>query len=1079
MRKLFFFILFICSFCYPLKPLGAQTPTNVPKNGLVAWYPFNGNANDESGNSLNGKILGAVLTEDRFNKKNAAFEFSKDKLIEIPNTEDKNLYPLSVSLWYYVDTLVNLEYCDLFSKYETASWNGYAINYGDYRNVDNGNKTENNGFGVGSHFLRDFNNRIIGYYTEPPFIQEKISSKKWYHYVFTVNENGGKIYADGKLISTDQWTGQTGKTSSNSLWKIGKVFAETSRLKIKIDDIGVWNRALTAEEVKKLYDGESATGQPCSSSPTVKDIDGNSYNTVQIGEQCWTKENLKVSKYSDGSTIPLDNSGGTAGNGSGQTWSTLKTGARTVYGHDNNNLSTYGYLYNWYAASDSRNICPSGWHVPSDDEWTTLTDFLGGSTVAGGELKAAGTTYWSNNAGASNSSGFTALGSGFRNAGSEFSDIRYNTFFWSSSNKSTVNAWQLFLTDNDNLTRRDSSSNENGFSIRCIKDVVNNTPCPGTPTVKDVDGNTYNTVQIGGQCWTKENLRVTKYNDGSNIPNVKDNKLWSQLSTGGWSNYNNDPANDVYGKLYNWHAVDDSKGICPEGWHVPNDSEWTILTNHLGGTSLAGGKMKVPGTTYWYSPNSGATNESGFSAISAGLRAGDDGSFGNLLGYNYTWSKNKGRFIYLAYDWSEAPLFTYPVTSGFSIRCIKDKVESSTSCLGTPTMKDIDGNTYNTVQIGGQCWTKENLKVTKYSDGSTIPSDNSGGTAGDGSGQTWSTLKTGARTVYGHDNNNLSTYGYLYNGYAASDSRNICPSGWHVPTDGEWTTLSDFLGGSAVAGGKLKSEGALWLNNIDASNTSGFTALPSGLRNSSLGDFVLIGSEAFFWSKTDFNGWAAYNRVLKNSTSQIFRQPSDHVYSAWYQTGVSIRCLRDSIIASLKITTTNIGSTTATSAISGGTISSTDNTSVTARGVCWNTTGTPTIQDSKTTDGSGYGSFESSLTNLQPNTLYYLRAYANTPNGTYYGNEFTFKTKSLDSNAVVLIIPKVKVACDSFVEIPLLVYNFKNVSGAQGSMNWDVSKLKFEGVVSYGPSSLGLTVNDFGLNDIQNGKLSFIWNDNN
>ena len=445
--------------------LSAQIPAYLPKSGLVAWYPFNGNANDESGNSLNGKVLGAVLTEDRFNKKNAAFEFSKDKLIEIPNTEDKNLYPLSVSLWYYVDTLVNLEYCDLFSKYETASWNGYAINYGDYRNVDNGNKTENNGFGVGSHFLRDFNNRIIGYYTEPPFIQEKISSKKWYHYVFTINENGGKIYADGKLISTDQWTGQTGKTSSNSLWKFGKVFAETNRLKIKIDDIGVWNRALTEDEVKKLFAGDVILGQPCPETPTVKDIDGNTYNTVQIGKQCWTKENLKVSKYNDGTTIPNVKDD--------KLWSQLSTASWSNYNNDPVN-DVYGKFYNWYAVDDARELCPTGWHVPTDIEWTTLVDYLGGESVAGGKMRLKGT----------NESGFTALEGGYRTNAGVFTNLTRDAFFWSATANGDNNALTRVLYDisyGNGITRTDYRTLKSyGFSVRCLKDTIPTPPSDST-----------------------------------------------------------------------------------------------------------------------------------------------------------------------------------------------------------------------------------------------------------------------------------------------------------------------------------------------------------------------------------------------------------------------------------------------------------------------------------------------------------------------------------------------------------------------------------------------------------------------
>ena len=438
--------------------LSAQIPAYLPKSGLIAWYPFNGNANDESGNSLNGKILGAVLTEDRFNKKNAAFEFSKDKLIEIPNTEDKNLYPLSVSLWYYVDSLWDGDNCALFSKYERASWNGYSIVYFDAR-------AENNGFGTESVFLRDFNNRIIGYYTEPPFLQEKISSKRWYHYVFTVNENGGKIYVDGKLISTDQWTGQAGKTTSNWLWKIGRVYAETNRLKIKIDDIGVWNRELTSEEVKNLYDGESTTGQPCSSSPTVKDIDGNTYNTVQIGRQCWTKENLKVTKYSDGSTIPNVKDD--------KLWSQLSTGGWSNYNNDPVN-DVYGKFYNWYAVDDARELCPTGWHVPTDIEWTTLVDYLGGESVAGGKMRLKGT----------NESGFTALEGGCRTNDGVFTNLTRDAFFWSATANGGNNALTRVLYDisyGNGITRTDYRTLKSyGFSVRCLKDTVPTPPSGST-----------------------------------------------------------------------------------------------------------------------------------------------------------------------------------------------------------------------------------------------------------------------------------------------------------------------------------------------------------------------------------------------------------------------------------------------------------------------------------------------------------------------------------------------------------------------------------------------------------------------
>jgi uncharacterized protein (TIGR02145 family) len=156
-------------------------------------------------------------------------------------------------------------------------------------------------------------------------------------------------------------------------------------------------------------------------------------------------------------------------------------------------------------------------------------------------------------------------------------------------------------------------------------------------TVTDIDGNTYNTVQIGTQVWMSENLKTSRYRNGGSIPYVVGNSDWQALTTGAWSNYNHDAANDpIYGKLYNWYTTLGDT-LCPAGWGVPTDDEWTTLTTYLGGESVAGGKMKSVGTTYWNDPNTGATNESGFSVLPGGYR-NSDGSFGNFRNYAFFWS---------------------------------------------------------------------------------------------------------------------------------------------------------------------------------------------------------------------------------------------------------------------------------------------------------------------------------------------------------------------------------------------------------------------------------------------------------
>jgi uncharacterized protein (TIGR02145 family) len=136
--------------------------------------------------------------------------------------------------------------------------------------------------------------------------------------------------------------------------------------------------------------------------------------------------------------------------------------------------------------------------------------------------------------------------------------------------------------------------------------------------LKDIDGNAYNTVTIGTQTWMAENLRVTKYRDGTSIPIINDRTVWTNDSIGACCFYNNDPANGkIYGMLYNAHAILNPKNLAPKGWHIPSDKEWQSLVDYLGGDKVAGGKLKEKGNVYWLE-NIGATNQTGFSALPAG-----------------------------------------------------------------------------------------------------------------------------------------------------------------------------------------------------------------------------------------------------------------------------------------------------------------------------------------------------------------------------------------------------------------------------------------------------------------------------
>ena len=208
-------------------------------------------------------------------------------------------------------------------------------------------------------------------------------------------------------------------------------------------------------------------------------------------------------------------------------------------------------------------------------------------------------------------------------------------------------------------------------------------------TVKDIDGNVYNTVVIGTQIWMKENLKTTKYNDGTAIPNVTDNTEWENLTTGAYCWYDNDNSyKNPYGALYNWYAVETGK-LCPEGWHVSSSFDWIKLKFFLGGNTdfiigntppgkPEGGKLKETGTSHWKAPNTGATNETGFSALPGGWRENDRFKYFGTAGYWWgdgdagqaTWEA-LGRIM--KYDNKEVWRLYNPKRSGLSVRCIKDE----------------------------------------------------------------------------------------------------------------------------------------------------------------------------------------------------------------------------------------------------------------------------------------------------------------------------------------------------------------------------------------------------------------------
>ncbi len=521
-------------------------------------------------------------------------------------------------------------------------------------------------------------------------------------------------------------------------------------------------------------------------------FNGYNYNSIILGNgQEWMTENLRTTVYSNGDTIPnITNP---------STWSSLTSGSWRFYGDWSNYENPYGKLYNRYAVLDSRNVCPTGWHVPTYNEWSSLINYLDSTAVegnnvntAGGKMKSIGTQLWqSPNTGATNESGFSALPGGVNHdpnnpsggftgltqraswwispeiwgQGASAIDLSYNTesayHFESGSGLQNHYALsirclkgapvpiiqQATLTTNSPSSIGDSSAilggniiNDGGSNVNVrgvvwstfqnpslnapfllgttydgggtgsftsnLTGLIPNTTyyvkayattdagtaygnqitftttinCPAINTTSGAgvsfDGYNYQSVVFGnGQEWMAENLRSTNYSNGDPIPNITDNFQWDGSTIGAWSHYNNDVQyENPYGKLYNWYTVNDIRNVCPSGWHVPTNADWNLLEDYLCGEGISGGKMKSTGTQLWQSPNTGATNESGFSALPGGYRYQDGTFWENGQTARWWWFDNSGNFGTRYIHYSDDDTFwdyNIPENSG-SIRCIKD-----------------------------------------------------------------------------------------------------------------------------------------------------------------------------------------------------------------------------------------------------------------------------------------------------------------------------------------------------------------------------------------------------------------------
>jgi uncharacterized protein (TIGR02145 family) len=461
--------------------------------------------------------------------------------------------------------------------------------------------------------------------------------------------------------------------------------------------------------------------------------------------------------------------------------------------------------------------------------------------------------------------------------------------------------------------------------------------CGGLSTVT-FDGHTYALVGIGTQCWFAENLRSDTYLNGDPIPGNLSDAEWSSTTSGAQAVYgegssgvfsgsDNEAVNlAVYGRYYTWFAVNDARGLCPGGFHVPDDEDWNLLENALGGPAVAGLALKSSFPVW------DGTNSYGFAGQPSGARNGL-GGFGSQGSHGWLLSSSQptpdARLRGLLSGSSSFDLWTGDLRNGYSVRCVQDlnssychdtdydgvcaenevsgctdevainfslgATEDDGSCIYGPSAPaqcgglstvTFDGYTYDLVGIGTQCWFAENLRSDNYRNGDTIP--------GDLDDSQWASTTSGAQAIYGEGTStvyagaideylNLAAFGRLYNWYSVDDSRGLCPYGFHVPSDDEWTLLENALGGSSVAVTALKASSPSW----NGSNSSGFTALPGGLRDFNNGSFDYQGANGCWWSSTSSEVEAARYRHLGTG------YPIVGISTAGSGYGFSVRCVRD------------------------------------------------------------------------------------------------------------------------------------------------------------------------------------------
>jgi uncharacterized protein (TIGR02145 family) len=550
---------------------------------------------------------------------------------------------------------------------------------------------------------------------------------------------------------------------------------------------------------------------------TMTDQDGNIYKTIVIGNQEWMAENLKASHYRNGDLIPIitDNS----------LWGGLTTGAACWNNNDSITYDCpYGKLYNYYAVADSRNVCPTGWHIPNDAGWSIIINYLdpnadGGNNdnIASGKMRSTGTQYWfDTNQDASNETGFSALPGGSRTDNGNFSNaFNYGTVYWSST-EYYEGAWARDFYHANGRAYRNAYVKRFGLSVRCLKD-----SSPQQGSINSID------------C-------------GSSL----------------------------------------TSGILTQGSAAGDLTSSVPYTDGNGGT--------YPDQTI---------TSTGVTGLTATCAAGTFANGAGTLTYIISGTpESSGTASFALNIGGQSCSLQIPVNApqiGTPHSCGAENVHNPNLSYGS--MTDQEGNVYKTIVIGNQEWMAENLKASHYSNGDLIPNitDSS----------EWIGLTTGAWVHFVNDNQYECPYGKLYNWYVASESRNVCPTNWHVASDSDFNNLigftdpfysllpadldesiSEYVYQSDSVNEYLSSSSY----SLNSKNKFGFSIISSKFRNflgdfSELYDYNSFGSP-IIWTSNNANATSAWARIFYSENGRVYKN------RLIKKSGFSIRCVKDQII---------------------------------------------------------------------------------------------------------------------------------------------------------------------------------------